>query len=174
MNVRLASLRLVALASLFALPAVQAQVAAPLAVRALDNPQAFAAVAQARAPRSSYEMPSRVLLGVGGAVAGAMGGALFGSSVLYDGKCACEDPGLDQAIIGAAVGSVLTSALLASMPNFGSTCSPFERIGFGVGGSLVGALAGGVVGAAMGGAGVLLGYMAGAGVGGGLATSACR
>jgi hypothetical protein len=174
MNARLVSIRLIALASLFILPAAQAQVETPLAVRALDNPQGVGAMPQVRAQRPSYEIPSRVLLGVGGAVAGAMGGALFGANVVYRGGCACEDPGLEEAVVGAAIGSVLTSAIFASIPDFGSTCSPLERVGLGVGGSLVGALAGGVVGAAMGGAGVLFGYMAGAGVGGGLATASCR
>lgn len=167
------TLRIIALLLVAVASRATAQVVSPLAVRLSDNP--VAAVPSPASPtRSPYEMPGRVLLGLGGAVLGAMSGGLIGATYLYDGKCACEDPGLEEALVGAAVGSVLASAMLAAVPDFSSTCSIFQRVGLGVAGSVVGAIAGGALGAAMGEVGVPLGYMGGAGVGGGLATAACR
>ena len=152
-----------------------AQIVAPRALRANDNPRAFVAQLQPTAVRrSAYEIPGRMVLGVGGAVVGAMGGALIGANLVYQGGCACEDPGLGEAITGAAIGSVLGSAVFAAIPSFNSSCGAAERIGLGVGGALLGALAGGVVGVAAGGGGVLFGYMGGAGIGAGLIASACK
>ncbi len=151
-----------------------AQVAAPLAVRAHDNPRASSDSPQSRALRSSpLELPSRLVLGLSGAYAGLIGGSLFGANVLYRGGCACEDPGLGEALVGAAIGSVIVSGIVAALPAFTSTCGPGERIERGIGDSLVRALTGAVVGSAMGGPGGLYGYIGGAGIGAGLASVGC-
>ena len=149
------------------------------AVRASDNavaalpPQSRLALQDAGPRRSGYEIPTRTFLGVGGAFIGALGGAYAGAAVLPHGPCGCDDPGLTQALQGAAVGSALLGAVLASAPQFSSSCHPVRRLGYGVLGALAGALAGGAAGATTGFGGVLLGYFVGAGVGAGVASAVC-
>lgn len=176
----LRSLIAVALAATLTLPA-SAQRALPAGVRAQDNALAVGAQrpslldAQQREPQqAAYEIPVRAALGIGGAFIGAYAGALVGVQVIPHSPCNCDDPGLTEAIEGAAVGSALLSAVLASAPQMSSGCHPVRRFGYGAVGALTGAVAGGALGATMGGAGVLLGYIAGAGLGAGISSGVCR
>lgn len=148
-------------------------------VRAGDNavaalrPSSRLALRDAGAKRSGYEIPARAFLGVGGAFIGALAGGYAGAAVIPHGPCGCDDPGLTQALEGAAVGSALLGAVLASAPEFSSSCHPVRRLGYGVLGAVTGALAGGVAGAMTGFGAVLLGYVVGAGVGAGVASAVC-
>ena len=166
------------LAASMSLPA-GGQVMAPSGARVQDGDAALLAVShQVSTPRAptprSVSLPLRVALGGAGAAAGLFGGALFGANVIYQGGCACEDPGLGEAIIGAAVGTVIISAMAAALPSFGSTCNVLERFGAGLVGGTLGALAGGAIGSAAGGEGVFLGYIAGASAGSGVGASLCK
>jgi hypothetical protein len=130
--------------------------------------------AQERAPRrAGYEIPLRAAMGIGGAFIGAYDGAVVGIEVIPHSPCGCDDPGLTEAREGAAAGSVLLSAVLASVPSMSSGCGPARRFGYGALGAVTGALAGGALGATMGGAGVLLRYLAGAGLGAGITSASC-
>jgi hypothetical protein len=157
----------------------RAQRSVPSGVLASDNALALESAGldrlaqQTGSDRRAVEIPARALFGVGGALVGLFAGAYVGIYTIPHGPCSCDDPGLDQAIEGAAVGSALLSAVLASAPQFSSSCTPLRRFGYGVLGSVTGAVAGGALGAAVGGAGLLVGYVTGAGVGAGLASGVC-
>lgn len=156
----------------------QAQQPIPLGVRATDN---ALAVLPRRADtlrlhsedtgKPAYAMPVRAALGVGGAFLGAYGGALAASAVLPHSHG--DDPGLAEALEGAAVGSVVMSALLAAAPHFSSSCGPLRRFGYGVGGAVAGALLGSVLSASQRGGGAILGFIAGEGVGAGVVSGLC-
>ena len=174
------SLIAVVVAATLTLPAL-AQRALPAGVRAQDNAMEAGVQrpnlldAQQGAPQhAAYEIPARSVLGIGGAFIGAYAGALLGIQVIPHSACNCDDPGLTEALEGAAVGSALVSAVLASAPQMSSGCHPVRRFGYGAVGALAGAVAGGALGATMGGAGVLLGYVAGAGLGAGISSAVCR
>jgi hypothetical protein len=176
----LRSLLAVVLAEMLALP-TSAQRALPTGVRAQDTAMAVEVQrptlldAQQRAPeRAAYEIPVRTALGIGGAFIGAYGGALVGANVIPHSPCYCDDPGLTEAVEGAAIGSALLSAVLASAPQMSSGCHPVRRFAYGAVGALTGAVAGGALGATLGGAGVLFGYLAGAGLGAGISSGVCR
>jgi hypothetical protein len=78
---------------------------------------------------------SAVLSGAG-MVAGAYAAA--GTA----GPCGCDDPGLEQALLGGWGGMIAGAALGAAAPSMSSTCSFGQRLGLAVVGSLVGSLAG--------------------------------
>jgi hypothetical protein len=114
----------------------------------------------------------RTFLGVGGAVGGLFGGALLGASM--HGQCSCDDPGLAEAIIGGAVGTILSSAIISSLPDLGSKCSLASRIGTSLLTSTAGGVIGGFVGAKAGGITPLITYVAGSGIGAAIGSSLCR
>ncbi len=136
---------------------------------------------QATVPRTdtpmtmSQQLPVRALIGVGSAFAGAFAGAYTGA-ILPRSPCGCDDPGLQEAVFGAMVGSVIVPAILAAMPEMDSTCSFAKRAGFGLAGSVVGAALGGVAGAMAdgNGPGVVVGYIGGSGLGAALGSGLCR
>ena len=161
------------------LPA-RAQRPAPSGVLTSDNALALessvagrGAAQQNGSERRATEIPTRALLGVSGALVGIFAGAYVGVYTIPHGPCGCDDPGLDQAIEGAAVGSALLGAVLASAPQFSSSCKPMRRFSYGVLGAVTGAVAGGALGAAVGGVGLLVGYVTGAGLGAGVASGVC-
>ncbi|HET7551927.1 MAG TPA: hypothetical protein VFK04_11590 [Gemmatimonadaceae bacterium] len=91
---------------------------------------------------SAGEVFARVGLGVAGAGLGGLGAGLLGYALLPHSDCDCDDPGLNEFLIGAAVGTVAGAALAAALPKQRSQCSYGARAVYGV----VGALAGGVLG----------------------------
>ena len=78
----------------------------------------------------------------GGGFIGFVAGAAVGVGVAAAGgpyHCSCDDPGLDQAVIGIAIGGVLGAGIGAALP--GSevpSCTRGARIGQGIFGSLAG------------------------------------
>lgn len=154
-----------ALLVLFSAPELAtAQALAPVAARASD-------VGAQRRP--VWSVPARTVLGVGASVGGAFAGAFAGFVLASNTNCACEDPGLPQALVGAAIGSVAMAALASALPTWGSRCGTGERVGRALLGSAAGAVAGAWAtrGAALGRG--PFGYMAGAGIGGVLASGLC-
>lgn len=69
---------------------------------------------------------------------GAVIGGFIGSRVPH-GPCSCDDPGLEQTVIGIVVGGALGSAVGAAVPKLSSRCSFAHRLALGVVGSAVGA-----------------------------------
>ena len=119
-----------------------------------------------------HRLTARVLLGIGGSFVGVVAGGAIGLKVPRN-PCYCDDPGLREAVVGAAVGSIVLSGLSAASPQFGSTCSLKGRIATGVGGSALGAVVGGALGILTGTGGVAWGYIIGAGVGAGVGSALC-
>ena len=164
------------LLSMFAAP-VRAQLATPVAVVRADSaspPPAQPAPLSASTETGAYRgarLPLRMVLGVGGAFVGAFGGALVGSAFPHS-RCSCEDPGLAQALIGAAAGSIISAAVFAAVPESGRQCDAAQRVMTGILGGTVGALLG-VLAASRSG-GVILGYVAGAGFGAGAGAALCH
>lgn len=157
-----------------------AQRAAPSGVRGNDRvpavsvrPANLIIARPESAGQAHYEIPVRTAMGLGGAVVGAFAGALVGANVPRA-PCNCEDPGLEEALDGALVGSLLLSAVIASAPQFSSNCSQLRRLSYGLVGAMTAGLAGGALGATMGAGGMFLGYFAGAGVGAGVGSGMCR
>jgi hypothetical protein len=91
---------------------------------------------------SAGEVFARVGLGAAGAGLGGLGAGLLGYAILPHNDCDCDDPGLREFVIGAAVGTVAGAALAAALPEQRNQCSYGARAVYGV----VGALAGGVLG----------------------------
>lgn len=158
----------------------QAQRAAPAGVRGDDHapavsvrPANLLSAQLESVGRAPYEIPVRTAMGLGGVVVGVFAGALVGANVPRS-PCHCDDPGLEEALDGALVGSALLSAVLASAPQFSSNCSHLRRLGYGLVGAVTAGLAGGALGATMGSGGMFLGYFAGAGVGAGMGSGMCR
>jgi hypothetical protein len=120
-----------------------------------------------------YSLPVRLVLGTGGTLAGAYGGGLVGFSFAPR-NCGCEFEGLNQAAVGAAIGSVITAAVLAGLPEMGSTCSTGQRIGHALLGSLSGAAVGSLGGVLAGPGGVFFGYLGGSSIGSTLGAAMCE
>jgi hypothetical protein len=91
---------------------------------------------------SAGEVFGRVGASAIGATLGGLGAGLLGYAVLPHSDCGCDDPGLNEFLIGAAVGTVAGAALAAALPKQRSRCSFGRRVAYGV----AGALAGGAVG----------------------------
>ncbi len=91
---------------------------------------------------SAGELFARVGLGAVGAGLGGLGAGLLGYALMPHSDCNCDDPGLREFVIGAAVGTVAGAALAAALPKQRSPCSYGSRVVYGV----VGALAGGTLG----------------------------
>ncbi len=134
--------------------------ASPLQIR-------FAAAADSLKVRA---LPARVLLGTGGAVAGAFIGAVAGQAVLGR-DCSCDDPGLAEALEGGLVGAVVAGAAMSALPRAGSHCGYLNRLWRAAIGSTLGAGVGIVV---SGGSGLILAsFPLGTGLGGALGASTC-
>lgn len=113
----------------------------------------------------------RALLGTAGAVGGALAGAYLGIAILGRDCGGCDDPGLGQALTGAAIGAVVGGAAVGAIPQLGSRCSYASRFGRGLIGSAVGGILGGV---ASGGSGlILVTFPVGIGSGTALASNTC-
>ena len=109
----------------------------------------------------------RTLLGIGGSFVGVLAGGAAGLA-LPRSPCNCEDPGLSQALVGAAVGSIVVAGVAAAIPELGSKYGFGRRAATGVAVSGIGAVVGATLGALTGGGRGLLGYIVGAGVGAGV------
>lgn len=125
------------------------------------------------ATSSASELIQRAEVGAVGAGVGIVGGALLGYSAaafLPLPGCNCDDPGLSEIAIGAAIGTVAGAALAAALPEQRSQCSFAERVGLG----LLGAAVGGTLGfvAARGGHRLIL-IPVGAGSGAGVLSAFC-
>lgn len=136
-------MRILLIAFLLLLAAMQAQVAPPLLARASSPADFFADTTPAREFNAGSRFLARAALGTLGWEGGAAVGGVFGYHAL--GYCTgCEDPGLTQMVIGAAVGGVMGTALLAAVPGLKDRCSNSGRFkGALLGGGL--AAAGGIL-----------------------------
>jgi hypothetical protein len=100
------------------------------------------------APDAGGNTPAaRLLTAVSGALAGIVVGGTAGYRLLPHHDCGCDDPGLDELVYGALVGSSIGAALGAAAPGLGSVCFFRERIGR----TLLGAGAAGTFGFIVGG-----------------------
>jgi hypothetical protein len=79
---------------------------------------------------------------------GWLGGALIGGRVgiaLGGTNCNCDDPGLDSFLYGAAVGSVVATALTVSAMPLRDGCSRPTRFLLALGGAVLGTAGGGAL-----------------------------
>lgn len=118
---------------------------------------------------SAGEVFARVGLGAAGAGLGGLGAGLLGYALLPHSDCDCDDPGLREFVIGAAVGMMAGAALAAALPKQRSQCSYSRRTVYGV----VGALAGGVLGLIPRGNGRAITVPLGAAIGAGVSSGFC-
>ncbi len=88
--------------------------------------------------------------------------------------CRVEDCALDYAILGAAAGLVVGSAIVAGLPQLGSRCAPSQRIATSAVAAIARAVLGGYAGTLRGGTAVVIGIFSGAIIGSGLGASICR
>ena len=129
------------LALLFCVSTASAQRVAPAAL----VPVAPADTMHFRAAPPEYAFPIRMLMGAGGALAGAYAGGMAGST--FGRNCwDCSDSNFGNMVLGAALGSVITSSVLAAAPTLGSSCSQAKRFSAALVGSLLAGVAGGAVG----------------------------
>lgn len=121
---------------------------------------------------SADELFGRVGLGAIGAGVGGIGVGLLGYAVLPHSDCDCDDPGINEFLIGAAIGTVTGAAMAAALPKQRSSCSFRKRLAYGI----VGALAGGTFGLIVPGVsdnGRAITIPAGAAIGAGVWSSFC-
>lgn len=118
---------------------------------------------------STLEVLGRVGAGASGAALGALAGGLAGYTLLPHSDCNCDDPGLREFVIGAAVVGVAGAALVAALPEQRSRCSYGRRAVYGV----IGALAGGALGLVAPENSQAVFIPLGAGTGAGLASAFC-
>lgn len=93
------------------------------------------------AQRITHPLPIRAFAGGLGWIAGAF----IGAYVLYHTQshdCGCDDPGLQQVVVGGFAGGLLGAALGAAAPDLDSRCSFGTRFGRGFFGSLAGSVVG--------------------------------
>jgi hypothetical protein len=158
---------------------VDAQLLAPNAVvvgdltPATNRPQVLApAAGGSTSALVRMRFPVRVGAGALGSVGGAAVG-LFAGLMLPHGNCGCDDPGLENAVIGAMVGSFVTGTFAAAIPELGSSCGFEKRVAVAAVGGALGALVGTkAVPRALGGAAT--GWVAGSGIGSGVGAWLCR
>jgi len=118
---------------------------------------------------SAGEVFGRIGAGALGATLGALGGGLLGYAAIPHSDCDCDDPGLREFLIGAAIGTVAGAALAAALPRQHSDCGYGRRVAYGV----AGALAGGVLGLIPQGDERVLFVPIGAVIGAGVASAHC-
>lgn len=124
-----------------------------------------AGVGAGRAGGDESGVGVRMVSGALGAAVGLAAGAAAAYRVLPHGECG-DDPGLCEAVRGAAIGVVVGAGLGAALPKLGSPCGFGRRAGAGLVGAALGALAGYVVVAGTGAAVITVPL---GGVGGGVA-----
>ncbi len=163
---------LLVLATMFASTAGAQQIA-PAGVRLENRISQTGAPFQVEQRSRAEELPVRFALGAAAAVAGGYAGIAIAQTLPHH-QCNCDDPGLEEAVVGGALMSVIGSAVFAALPSYDNSCSYGKRVALGLAGSAVGAVAGGFIGSRIRGEGVLIGYLGGAGLGSGLASSFCK
>ncbi len=122
---------------------------------------------------SAGEVLGRVGSSAIGATLGGLGAGLLGYAVLPHSDCNCDDPGLNEFLIGAAVGTVAGAALAAALPKQRSRCNYGKRVVYGLAGALAGAVAGGALGRIPHGDARVLFVPVGATIGAGVASAYC-
>lgn len=127
------------------------------------------ALVQEGAP-SGGEVFGRIALATGGVIVGGLGAGLLGYAVLPHSDCGCDDPGLNEFLIGSVVGIAAGSALAAAIPKQRSTCSYGRRVLYG----LAGAAAAGALGVLAPHDQRVVSIPLGAAVGAGLVSAYCR
>ena len=106
--------------------------AAPLAAQDPAVPAAEDTVP----PRGA--LVARGFTALGGWVLGAFAGGFVGYHVLPHHPCHCDDPGLNELLIGAVAGGVAGAGFGAAVPKLNSRCSAARRFGLGLLGSVIG------------------------------------
>ncbi len=127
------------------------------------------ALVQEGAP-SGGEVFGRIALATGGVIVGGLGAGLLGYAVLPHSDCDCDDPGLNEFVIGSIVGIAAGAALAAAIPKQRSTCNYGRRVLYG----LMGAVAGGALGVIPPLDQRVITIPLGAAVGAGLVSAYCR
>lgn len=82
----------------------------------------------------------RVLSAGAGSAAGIVLGGMLGASM--EGPCGCDDPGLAGAVFGALGGIVVGSSLGSASPRLGSVCTFGQRVARSLAGSVLGVVGG--------------------------------
>ncbi len=114
----------------------------PALAAAIDTlPDADTTVFRRRPPPQS-RLAVRTLLGGVGWAGGVFAGVLAGPGILGDDCGVCDDPGLEEALLGAFVMGSLGAGFLAGAPNLGAKCGFGERFLRGAAGGALGTLAG--------------------------------
>lgn len=85
------------------------------------------------------EMAVRAVYGLAGWLAGATAGYFVGYGLADKTGVVGEDPGLDTALLGAGIGSIVGAAILAAAPRRVANCGFARRLAFAVIGAGVGA-----------------------------------
>lgn len=123
-----------------------------------------------RRPSATAAFGTRSLTGALGFVVGVGAGLGLADATGPHSCGGCDDPGLGEAIAGAALGGVLGAALGASIPKVGTKCGAGERFVRATVGSLVGTVAGAVIGSN---AGLIVAWPLGAVLGSSVALIGC-
>ena len=114
--------------------AVQSAARGTLSPRTATLPHAVAS--------APSRLPARLGLGLVGSIAGLFAGALVGAGVGPLEDCGCDDPGLNEVVTGAVIGSALGAALLAAAPRGPAACGYGARFFRGLLGSALGVAVG--------------------------------
>lgn len=85
---------------------------------------------------------TRAGIGALGFVAGVAAGLGVAAATGPHDCGGCDDPGLGEAIVGAALGGAIGASIGASIPEIGTRCTRSARIGRSLAGSLLGTVAG--------------------------------
>ena len=121
---------------------------------------------------SGLDVIARMGLGIVGTTGGTVAGGLLGAELAAG--CRGEDCSVGGAVLGAAVGAVSGSAMMAAAPRMGSRCRRVQRIATGAAGALVGAPLGVVAGTKVEAGHEVFGFLAGTSLGSGIGTTICQ
>ena len=107
--------------------------------------------ANTRQWRGDARFAVRTLTAAVGGAAGAFGGGLLGATAWPKDCGGCEDAGLEEFIIGFAIGAVTGAGVGAALPKFGNDrCSFSTRLWRALGGAAAGSVTGALLGSALG------------------------
>ena len=103
--------------------------------------------ANTRQWRGDARFAVRTLTAAVGGAAAAFGGGLLGATAWAKDCGGCEDAGLEEFVIGFAVGAVAGAGIGAALPRFGNDqCSFSTRLWRALGGAAVGSVTGALLG----------------------------
>jgi hypothetical protein len=101
--------------------------------------------------RADFRFATRTLTAAVGGAAGALGGGLLGANVWPHDCNGCEDAGLEEFIVGFAIGAVTGAGIGAALPRFGNDrCTFTTRLWRALGGAAAGSVTGALLGSTVG------------------------